>query len=206
MSNKPSKQSFNLGRTLRKYFVSAFVVFTFVAYALHERSIGSADEANAVMPVPTSVPARQARAAAPAFPTPIFTPTFTPPAASAPVQSTPTAAPPPPQPTPTLEPPPTAVAQGQYKDGSYTGPQVDAYWGVVQVQAVVQNGKIADVQFLQYPHDRRTSQRINSAAMPYLQTEAIQAQNANVDLITGATLTSEAFAESLQTALAGARN
>jgi uncharacterized protein with FMN-binding domain len=70
----------------------------------------------------------------------------------------------------------------------------------------VQNGKIADVQFLQYPHDRRTSQRINSSVMPYLQTEAIQAQSANVDLITGATLTSEAFAESLQAALSGARN
>ncbi|HTP11237.1 MAG TPA: FMN-binding protein [Anaerolineae bacterium] len=42
--------------------------------------------------------------------------------------------------------------------------------------------------------------------MPYLQSEAIQAQSANVDLISGATLTSEAFAESLQAALDNARN
>ena len=99
-----------------------------------------------------------------------------------------------------------AVAAGQYKDGSYTGPRVDAYYGLVQVKAVVQNGQITDVQFLEYPNDRRTSQRINSIVMPYLQTEAIQAQSASVDVISGATLTSEAFAQSLQAALASARN
>jgi uncharacterized protein with FMN-binding domain len=105
-----------------------------------------------------------------------------------------------------MTPQPPAIAAGQYKDGAYTGPRVNADWGWVQVKAIVQNGQIADVQFLQYPSDRRTSQRINSIAMPYLQTEAIQAQNANVDLISGATLTSEAFVESLQVALASARN
>jgi uncharacterized protein with FMN-binding domain len=105
-----------------------------------------------------------------------------------------------------MTPPPPVVAAGQYKDGEYTGPGVDAYWGQVQVKAIVQNGQITDVQFLQYPSDRRTSQRINSIVMPYLQSEAIQAQNANVDVISGATLTSEAFVQSLQAALAGARN
>ena len=202
MSNKPSKQPFNLGRTLRKYFVSAFVVFTFVAYALHERSVNP-DNGTSAAAEPSSVPARQVHIAAPAFPTLTATPL---PAAPAPVQPTPTDVPPPVQPTPTSAPPPPAVAAGQYKDGDYTGPRVDAYWGVVQVKAVVQNGQITDVQFLQYPSDRRTSQRINSIAMPYLQSEAIQVQNANVDLISGATLTSEAFAESLQAALANARN
>ncbi len=201
MPNKPSKQPFNLGRTLRKYFLSAFVVFTLIAYALHERSIGSADGASAAS-MPASVPARQVHIAASPFPTQTFTPL---PAAPLPVRPTPTTAPPP-QPTPTLAPPPPAVAAGQYKDGAYAGPQIDAYWDMVQVKAIVQNGKITDVQFLQYPSDRRTSQRINSIVMPYLQTEAIQAQNANVDVISGATLTSEAFAESLQAALAGARN
>ncbi len=95
---------------------------------------------------------------------------------------------------------------GPYKDGTYTGPEVDAYYGLVQVQAVVQNGKISDIQFLDYPRDRRTSQRINSQVMPWLQQEAIQAQSANVDMISGATLTSEAFIQSLQTALQTARN
>ncbi len=105
---------------------------------------------------------------------------------------------------PTEEPPtevPTVEAAGQYKDGSYTGPEVNATYGWVQVQAVVQNGQLADVQFLEYPRDRRTSQRINSRAVPELQTEAIQVQSANVDIISGATLTSRAFIESLKSAL-----
>ncbi len=203
MSDKPSKQPFNLGRTLRRYFVSAFVVFTFVAYALHERSINADSGASTAVPVPTSVPARQVHIAAPAFPTLMPTPL---PAAPQSARPSPTLVSPTAQPAPTLTPPPPAVAAGQYKDGEYTGPGVDAYWGQVQVKAVIQNGQITDVQFLQYPSDRRTSQRINSIVMPYLQNEAIQAQNANVDLITGATLTSEAFVESLQAALANARN
>ncbi len=203
MSNKPLKQSFSLGRTLRRYFVSAFVVFTFIAYALHERSISSEEGANAAASMPASVPARQIQAAAPTLPTVTATPL---PAAPSLARPTPTITPPPAQPTPTVTPPPPAFAVGQYKDGQYTGPQVDAYWGQVQVEAIVQKGQITDVRFLQYPNDRRTSQRINSIVMPYLQSEAIQAQNANVDLVSGATLTSEAFSESLQAALASARN
>ncbi len=101
--------------------------------------------------------------------------------------------------------PAVAAKNGQYKDGTYTGPEVDATYGLVQVQAVVQNGKIANVQFLEYPNDRRTSVRINSYAVPYLQQEAVQVQSANVDWITGATLTSQAFQMSLQAALAKAK-
>ena len=98
----------------------------------------------------------------------------------------------------------TAVSAGQYKDGTYTGPRVDAYYGFVQVQADVQNGQLSNVKFLEFPSDRRTSQRINAVAVPDLTSEAIQAQSANVDIISGATLTSEAFAQSLQVALQSA--
>lgn len=97
-------------------------------------------------------------------------------------------------------------SQGTYKNGTFTGPAVNAYYGLVQVQVVIQGGKISNVQFLQYPNDRRTSQQINSQVMPWLQQEAIQAQSANVDLISGATLTSEGFANSLQAALLSAKN
>jgi uncharacterized protein with FMN-binding domain len=69
------------------------------------------------------------------------------------------------------------------------------------VRAIIQDGRIMDVQFLEYPQDRRTSARINSRAVPALRREAIQAQNAQVDIISGATLTSEAFIQSLQSAL-----
>lgn len=100
----------------------------------------------------------------------------------------------------------SAQTASQYKDGQYTGPVTDAYYGYVQVKAVIQNGKLADVQFLQYPNDRQTSREINSQAMPYLRYEAIQAQNAQVDIISGATDTSQAFRESLAIALTQAKN
>jgi len=93
------------------------------------------------------------------------------------------------------------VSGSMYKDGVYVGNVTDAFYGNVQVEAVISGGSITDVQFLDYPQDRRTSRFINSQAVPYLVTEAIQAQSARVDIISGATLTSEAFIQSLQSAL-----
>lgn len=96
---------------------------------------------------------------------------------------------------------PAATAAAQYKDGTYTGDVADAYYGNIQVQVTVSGGKITDVQFLQYPNDRGTSIQINSQAMPYLKQEAIQAQSAQVDGVSGATDTSQAFIQSLGSAL-----
>jgi uncharacterized protein with FMN-binding domain len=93
------------------------------------------------------------------------------------------------------------MASGNYKDGAYTGVVADAYYGNIQVQAVIQNGKITDVNFLQYPNDRRTSIEINTQAMPILRSEAIQVQSANVDIVSGATDSSIAFRQSLSSAL-----
>ena len=110
---------------------------------------------------------------------------------------------------PSSTPAPTPVPQklsGLYADGSYTGNPADAYYGTVQVQAIIQNGKIANVKFLQYPSDRNTSRYINSQAMPMLTQEAIQAQSAQVDGVSGATATSGAFKQSLASALAQAKN
>lgn len=98
----------------------------------------------------------------------------------------------------------TTVTTGKYKDGTYTGSVADAYYGYVQVQAVISQGKITDVKFLQHPSDNRTSQSINNQAMPYLTQEAIQAQSAQVNTISGASATSGAFKQSLQSALAQA--
>jgi uncharacterized protein with FMN-binding domain len=92
----------------------------------------------------------------------------------------------------------------KYKDGTYTGDVANAQWGYVQVQVTIQNGKITNVKFLQYPNDRNRSIEINSYADPILTSEAIQAQSANVDIVTGATDSSEAFIESLTNALAQA--
>jgi uncharacterized protein with FMN-binding domain len=92
-----------------------------------------------------------------------------------------------------------------YKDGQYTGSTVDAFYGFIQVLAVINGGKLTDVQFLQHPSDNPNSISINSQAMPYLKQEAIQAQSANVNIISGATDTSQAFIQSLSSALNSAR-
>jgi len=99
----------------------------------------------------------------------------------------------------------TGTPGSLYKDGSYTGAMTDAQWGYVQVQVVIQNGKMDNVQFLQYPHDRNRSVEINGFADPQLVQEAIQAQSAQVDIVTGATDSSEAFMQSLSDALSQAQ-
>jgi uncharacterized protein with FMN-binding domain len=196
MSKNQPKRAFSPIRILQKFAVSAFVICSFLAYAVHERVANPDGAASAVDRAPSAM-------AQPLAPTPDTAQTA-PTLAPAPAASTPAPA----QPTPTAPPPPTAVARtaGAYKDGTYTGPQIDAQWGWVRVQAIIQNGKLTNVRFLEYPNDRRTSVAINRQVMPWLQTEAVQAQNANVDLITGATLTSEAFVQSLQGALNAAKN
>jgi uncharacterized protein with FMN-binding domain len=98
----------------------------------------------------------------------------------------------------------SASTTGQYKNGSYTGSEADAQWGYVQVKITVQNGKLTNVQFLEYPNHRDRSVEINNYAMPQLTSEAISAQSAQVDIISGATDTSEAFIQSLGDALSQA--
>jgi len=68
--------------------------------------------------------------------------------------------------------------------------------------AVILVEKITDVKFLSNrPNENPNSIYINQQAMPYLKQEAIQAQSANVNIITGATYTSQAFIQSLTNAL-----
>lgn len=95
---------------------------------------------------------------------------------------------------------------GVYRNGSYTGSAADAYYGTVQVRATIQGGRLSNVEFLQYPNDRGTSIYINGIAMPQLTQEAIAAQSAQVDGVSGATATSQAFIQSLASALAQAKN
>jgi uncharacterized protein with FMN-binding domain len=85
--------------------------------------------------------------------------------------------------------------------GLFTGPSVEMEYGPVQVAIDVENGKIVDVKAIQYPVDRPRSQFINSQAIPLLRSEVLQAQSASINVISGATFTSEAFATSLQAAI-----
>lgn len=97
-------------------------------------------------------------------------------------------------------------ATGQYKDGNYTGPATDAFYGTMQVQAVISGGKLTDVQFLQYPNAPGHTTEVANFALPQLKQEAIAAQNANVNIVSGATQDSVAFQQSLAVALAQAKN
>jgi uncharacterized protein with FMN-binding domain len=93
-----------------------------------------------------------------------------------------------------------ATATVQYADGTYLGAAVDEPWGSFQVQATVSGGQLVDVTVVAAPTDGHSS-RINSASIPALTSEALAAQSADVDVISGATWTSESYATSLQAAL-----
>ncbi len=192
MQKRQPQQGFDLGSAIKKFFLSGFVVFAFVAYVIHERLTNPDASLTNLPATPISAPTQGSSSlpqTAPLSPTTV-------PQASSPL----------PTDTPQTASLPATAGQGLYKDGTYKGPEVDAYYGLVQVQATIHSGKLANVQFLEYPSDRHTSVEINTIAVPYLQQEAIQAQSASVDIISGATLTSEAFMMSLQNALNSAKN
>jgi uncharacterized protein with FMN-binding domain len=93
------------------------------------------------------------------------------------------------------------AAGDAYKNGSVTGPVVNTRFGPVQVEVTISGGKVADVTAVQLPFDHPRSQEISDYAAPILQSEAVQAQSAQIDLVSGATYTSIAYARSLQAAL-----
>lgn len=95
----------------------------------------------------------------------------------------------------------SATTTGAYQDGTVTGAVISTRYGDVQVEVTISGGAIADVTALQLPDGDRRSQSIASAAEPILREEALAAQSASIDLLSGATYTSEAYAESLQSAL-----
>jgi uncharacterized protein with FMN-binding domain len=82
-----------------------------------------------------------------------------------------------------------------------TGDSTDTRWGPVQVQVTVANGTITDVNVVDYPSGNGRDQQINSRALPILVKETLDAQSANIDMVSGATVTSEGYLGSLQSAL-----
>ena len=82
-----------------------------------------------------------------------------------------------------------------------TGTAFDTGYGPVQVQITVTNGKITAANAVQYPQSGPRDQQINSYAVPALNQEAVQAGSAKIDMISGATYTSDGYIQSLQSAL-----
>ena len=98
-----------------------------------------------------------------------------------------------------------ATNAGPLHDGQYFGPQIDAYYGYVEVFTEIQGGRIVSVRAQHVPRSSQTSRFLNSKAVPKLNKQVIRTQGTEVDVITGATLTSKAYAISLAGALQEAR-
>jgi uncharacterized protein with FMN-binding domain len=100
--------------------------------------------------------------------------------------------------------PPAVASGGACKGKVVDGPTVDTRWGPVQVEAEVSTtGQICNVDAIQSPNSHGRSVRINDFALPILHTEVMDAQSANVSNVSGATITSRAYQNSLQSILDG---
>src|SRR3954454_15951889 len=89
--------------------------------------------------------------------------------------------------------PPAAAASAA---GTYTGASVMTRWGAVQVEITVADGKITAVQAVEYPQGNARDRQINAYALPVLAQEATQAQSAQIDAVSGATVTSDGYIQS----------
>lgn len=85
--------------------------------------------------------------------------------------------------------------------GTYTGSAVNTRWGLVQVQITVANGKITASTAVQYPQNNSRDRQINAYAVPTLNQEVVTAQSGSIDTVSGATVTSDGYVQSLQSAL-----
>ena len=95
----------------------------------------------------------------------------------------------------------STTAVGGSGGDRYTGATASTRWGDVQVQITVANGKITSVSVPVYPTGNRRDQAINAEAIPALVQATLQAQSAKIDTVSGATVTSDGYLESLQSAL-----
>jgi uncharacterized protein with FMN-binding domain len=157
----------------------------------------------AATPQAHDAPAPERPAGQPSTSAPPAAPTTTAPGRTAsptPGTRTTTTAPPPTRPT--TRPPNRG---GGLKDGSFDGAPIFTEWGPVEVRIVVAGGKITDVVALQTPNEHSRSVQINQRAVPILRKEALQAQSASIDTVSGASVTSDGYRESLQSAIDAAR-
>ncbi|MFG3280732.1 FMN-binding protein [Streptomyces sp. NPDC048111] len=89
--------------------------------------------------------------------------------------------------------------------GTFTGDPVETRYGTVQVSATLADGRITSVAVLQAPEHNGRDQELTAYAVPRLTEEALGAQSAHIDAVSGASYTSEGYIQSLQSALDQAR-
>jgi uncharacterized protein with FMN-binding domain len=85
--------------------------------------------------------------------------------------------------------------------GTFKGEEANTRWGIVQVEITVKNGKITKSEAVEYPTGNPRDQEINSYALPQLNAEVVTAQGDGIDAVSGATVTSDGYIQSLQSAL-----
>jgi uncharacterized protein with FMN-binding domain len=85
--------------------------------------------------------------------------------------------------------------------GTVTGTAADTRWGPVQVKVTLANGKITAVDVVEEPDSNGRDQEINADAVPQLVQETLAAQSSQIDMVSGATYTSDGYVQSLQSAL-----
>jgi uncharacterized protein with FMN-binding domain len=95
----------------------------------------------------------------------------------------------------------TTTGGASSSSSTYTGDPASTRWGPVQVQISVANGTVTDVSVIDYPSGNGKDQQINARALPVLVQETLDSQSADIDMVSGATVTSEGYLESLQSAL-----
>ncbi|WCH97262.1 FMN-binding protein [Streptomyces moderatus] len=93
---------------------------------------------------------------------------------------------------------PTGSATGTR---TVTGESIQTRYGPVQVRITLEDGKLTDLTAIAYPQQNPRDQQINGYALPRLRSEALTAQSADIDTVSGATYTSEGYRQSLQSAL-----
>jgi len=100
--------------------------------------------------------------------------------------------------------PSTGAASGGTSGGAartVTGSAINTRYGPVQVRVTMNGSAIGKIDVIQYPNRDRRDQEINSYAVPQLNQEAMDAQSAHIDVVSGATYTSDGYTRSLQSAL-----
>jgi uncharacterized protein with FMN-binding domain len=84
---------------------------------------------------------------------------------------------------------------------TFTGSAISTRYGTAQVKVTIKNGKITNIAAVSLPSDEPKSVAISTQAEPTLEQEVLAKQSADVDAVTGATITSAGYEASLQSAL-----
>jgi uncharacterized protein with FMN-binding domain len=106
-----------------------------------------------------------------------------------------------PRPTPTASSTPSKRRHRAAAARAAAGDAIEYQYGVLQLKATLAAGRLTDVTVVRLEPEPGRSQSIDAQAIPLLHAEALKAGSANVDVISGATYTSEAYAQSLQSAI-----